>query len=83
MFTMVITPANIKLIEAIKIEQSKRKLSSRKLCLLLGISPTYWHLIKTGKRGFGTEFLSGIVQVMPNLQTEVLSFLRENNNDGN
>ena len=69
------------LIQAIKEEQDRLNISDSILCTNIGVSRTYWYLLKVGSRGVGVGFLKGICRSLPGLQSEVLSFLRGNHSN--
>ena len=53
-----------------------RRLSSVELARALGLSKSGLNLILTGKREFGLRALRGVARAFPELDSEILDYLR-------
>lgn len=75
------TPTRI-LIEAIERERNELKLSDRKFSKVLGISPAYWCLLKSGDRRLTPNLAVLFMQKLPELTDAVSTFIMRYGNDG-
>ncbi len=64
------------LIERLITRQRELGLTDGEFARRLGISRTLWWAIRTGQRAMGLRSLRGIVRAFPDLDDEVLAFLR-------
>jgi len=64
------------LIERLKKYQSQLGLSNYKFAERLGISAELWRMMKLGKRAVSLSLLRGIMKAYPEMEEDVLIFLR-------
>lgn len=64
--------------ERIKLQMSDRKFSNH----VLGISPSYWCLIKKGTRSLTLNILTNFMQKLPGVTPEVTFYIMRQGNDG-
>lgn len=64
------------LIGVIKRQQKKLKLTDNKMAEKLNISHSQYNLLLHGNRQLGAKALSGIVKNIPEIQMDVLEYLR-------
>lgn len=67
------------LINAISEMKDKHKLNDRQFSLSLNINPSYWSYMKRGLRKPGEKFLSALIRVYPELNTEVIRYMSNSN----
>jgi len=67
------------LIQTLKDRQQKLKANNTEFARRLGISRPLWVAVQAGRRAVGVELLRGVVNVFPDLDDEVLAFLRQRN----
>lgn len=73
----------INLIEAVDRERVKRDMSDRMFSIqLLDISPSYWCLLKAGKRPPTLNILKIILQKLPQVTPEVMAYIMHQGDDG-
>ena len=71
------------LITAVASEQDKLRMSDRKFSMqVLGISPSYYCLLKSGKRPLTLNLLTIFMQKLPRLAPEVTVFVMRQGGDG-
>lgn len=64
------------LVEHLIICQNKLKLNNSEFARLLGISRPLWVMTKSGKRQINVSLLRGVAKTFPNLDMQILTFLR-------
>jgi hypothetical protein len=76
--------ATMNLIEAVDRERTKRQMSDRKFSnQVLGISPSYWCLLKAGKRNPSLNLLTILMLKLPEVTPAVGKFVvSQGKNDG-
>ena len=75
--------ARISLINAVDREREKRQMSDRKFSIqVLGITPAYWCLLKAGNRPPTLNFLTILMQKLPEITSEVTAFIIAQGKDG-
>ncbi|RLC62430.1 MAG: hypothetical protein DRI48_09555 [Chloroflexi bacterium] len=65
------------MIEALIARQRELKLSDGEFARRLGVSRTLWVAVRTRKRAVGMRLLRGTIQAFPDLERDVLAFLRQ------
>lgn len=74
---------SLKLIEAVDSEREKRRMSDRKFSIeVLGISPSYYCLLKQGKRRITLDILNLFKEKLPEVTPEITIFFIRQGNDG-
>jgi len=74
----------VNLIEAVDKERTKRQMSDRKFSKqVLGISPSYWCLLKAGKRTPSLSLLTLLMHKLPETTPEVSNFVVSQGNNSN
>jgi len=75
--------ATLKLIDAVDREREKRHMTDRKFSIeVLGISPSYYCLLKKGERRITLEILNIFKEKLPEITPEVMIFFMSQGNDG-
>jgi len=75
--------ARINLINAVRREQVELRMSDRKFSKqILGISPSYYCLLKSDKRPLTLNLLTIFMQKLPQVTPEVTIFIMRQGNDG-
>ena len=69
------------LITSLAKHQKKLGLNNTEFARLLGISRQLWEMIKRGKRNIGVSLLRGVAQAFPELDGQILDFLRSRSTD--
>jgi hypothetical protein len=73
----------LSLIEAVDKERTKRGMSDRKFSMqVLEISPSYWCLLKAGKRRLAPNLAVFFMQKLPEITPEVTYYIMRQGNDG-
>jgi len=76
-------PTTLNLITAVDKERVKRNMSDRKFSIeVLGISPSYYCLLKAGKRRLAPNLAVFFMQKLPEITPEVTIFFMSQGNDG-
>lgn len=76
-------PTTLNLITAVDKERVKRQMSDRKFSIeVLGISPSYYCLLKKGERRITLEILNIFKEKLPEITPEVTIFFMSQGNDG-
>jgi len=63
----------------LKNRQQELQASNAEFACRLGISRPLWIAVRVGRRAVGMGLLSGVVNAFPDLDDEVLVFLRQRN----
>ena len=75
--------ARAKLINAVQQEQNTLQMSDRKFSMqVLGISPAYYCLLKSGKRPLTLNILTIFMQKLPRVTPQVTVFFMDQGGDG-
>ena len=75
--------AREKLMKAVQQEQDELRMSDRKFSMkVLGISPSYYCLLKSGKRPLTLNLLIMFMQKLPRVTPQVTVFLMDQGGDG-
>ena len=64
------------LVSALKLCARTRKLSPTDLAKEIGVSKSFIHLLLNGERQFGLQALRGIARAFPELEPEIMQYLR-------
>ena len=48
----------------------------------IGIAQQMWSFVESGQRGLGTETLAKILNVWPDMEVDVLNYIREHRGNG-
>ena len=76
-------PTTKNLITAVEAERMKRQMSDRRFSReVLGISPSYYCLLKSGKRAITLDVLQIFMQKLPEVTPEVTIYFMHRGNDG-
>jgi hypothetical protein len=59
-----------------------RKLSPEDLASMLGLSKSFTHALLSGERQFGRRALSALARTFPELDQELLDYLRNGHDEG-
>ena len=65
------------LIELLQARQRELGLSDGAFARRLGVSRSLWIAVQSGQRAVGLRLLRGVVRAFPDLDDDVLAFLRE------
>ena len=65
------------LIELLQARQRELGLSDGAFARRLGVSRSLWIAVRSGRRAVGLNLLRGVVRAFPDLDDEVLDYLRE------
>lgn len=69
------------LVEQLKIRQKELGLSDAEFARPLGISRPLWWMTRNGKRRVNVMLLSGVAQAFPEMDEQILDFLRSQSAD--
>ena len=75
--TIVIIENSSKLLQHLVQLQKNMEASDVKFAKMLGITQAMWTFTKQGRRKIGLSILMGITKKFPELQPEVIDFLKE------
>ena len=67
------------LTELLKTKQVAENLTGAAMALKLGVSEAMWSYIASGQRRIGLETLQGIVRTWPELNLQVIEYIRNGN----
>lgn len=67
------------LIEKIIEKQKEKQLTNAQFARLVGISESMWRSVRSGERQVGNKTLNGVLVTFPELDKEILAFIRHKN----
>ncbi len=65
------------LLEKLVEKQQAEELTDRPFAKKLGIAGAQWFNVRKKERGFGVKTLGGVLQLYPELEPDVLTYIRE------